>query len=57
MQIIGTVTNTQCPDFASHHENAYDRWIDDMGRSPDGPGEWEIIDEMAEAEYLVCDGH
>jgi hypothetical protein len=51
-------TNPNCPDFASHQENAaerlYPHLTDLSGLSAD---EFALIDAAAEAEYRHCEGH
>lgn len=55
--LFGHPSNSRCPDFSSHYENAADR-IYPAWRTiaPD----WQqrgAIDEEAESEYMSCDGH
>lgn len=50
-----TATNPQCPDHASHEQNAADRLfpgLDVLNGEQD-----EAVLAEAEAEYLACEGH
>lgn len=50
-------TNSQCPDYQSHGQNAEDAWVDANGRKPSATEDFEAIDAIADAEYSVCEGH
>lgn len=49
------MTNTNCPDYSSHSENAADRLF--PGVEVLTAEQSEAVDAEAEIEYLACEGH
>lgn len=53
------MSNTECPDFSSHQENARDLYLMEHRTTEDAltADDHEAIDTAAENEYRSCEGH
>lgn len=51
------MTNTECPDFSSHQQNAVERLFPNADPNALTVEQGEAVDAEAEAEYRCCEGH